>query len=326
MTNPHLSSLHTSNFTLQTSNFKLPPSSSLHTSNFKLQTSVFSVDVEDYYHVSAFESHIERSSWGTFESRVADSTRRLLDLLDEHQTTGTFFVLGWVAEHAPDLVREIAARGHEIGSHSYWHRLVYQLTPDQFRSDLRRSKAVLEDLIGAEVTSYRAPSFSITRRSLWALEILVEEGIRIDSSIFPTRHDRYGIPDADPDPHVVATASGDLIEFPPTVLRVGKVNVPVSGGGYFRLKPWTIYRRLVRRVLESVRPFMFYIHPWELDPEQPDVGVGSRMSRFRHYLNLDRTAGKLKSLLQEWTFGSLSGAAGAFVDSTRLGQLACTAV
>jgi len=269
---------------------------------------VFTIDVEDYYHVSAFETDIERSAWPGFESRVSDSTRRLLDLLDAHETKATFFVLGWVADHCPALVREIDRRGHEIGSHSYWHRLVYNLTPEQFRSDLRRSKVVLEDLIGKEVASFRAPSFSITRKSLWALEILVEEGIRIDSSIFPTHHDRYGIPDANPDPHVIHTASGDLLEFPPSVLKMGRVNLPVSGGGYFRLKPWPVYRRLVQRVLSAGRPFMFYIHPWEVDPEQPDIAIGSRVSRARHYLNLKHTEKKLVRLLGEWSFGTTSQA------------------
>ena len=267
---------------------------------------VFTVDVEDYFQVSGFESHIDRDSWPSFESRVERSTHRLLDLLDAHETRATFFVLGWVADQCSTLIREIAARGHEIGSHSYWHRLVYQLTPEQFRSDVRRSKCVLQDLIGKRVTAFRAPSFSITRRSLWALEILIEEGFSVDSSIFPVRHDRYGIPDANPRPHLIATPSGDIVEFPMTVTRVGRVTIPISGGGYFRLKPWPVYRQLASSVVDEGRPLMFYIHPWEVDPEQPDTGAGSRLSRWRHYLNLEHTASRLEKLLETWRWGTLA--------------------
>ena len=267
----------------------------------------FTVDVEDYYHVSAFETQVERSQWSHYESRVARSTQRILDLLDEHQTRATFFVLGWVAKHEPQLVKEIASRGHEIGSHSYWHRLIYRLTPEQFRADVCRSRDVLEDLIGKPVVMYRAPSFSITKESLWALEILVEEGFSADSSIFPTHHDRYGIPDAKRHIHTIDTPAGPLLEFPPSVFRVGRVNIPISGGGYFRAEPWPIYKRLARRcVKRTEHPLMFYIHPWEVDPEQPDIRAGSKLSRLRHYLNLDKTLDKLAQLLAEWPFGTMS--------------------
>jgi polysaccharide deacetylase family protein (PEP-CTERM system associated) len=226
----------------------------------------FTIDVEDYFQVTAFERHIGREAWAGFESRVALGTYRLLDLLARHNTLATFYVLGWVAERFPELVRDIQSAGHEIGSHSYWHRLVYELSPDEFRDDLVLSLRAIEDATGQTVTNYRAPSFSITRRSLWALDILAEHGIACDSSIFPIHHDRYGIPNARPHIHRFDTASGSLWEFPPSVSRVGRVNLPVSGGGYFRLYPLSFTVSCLRQINRAGRPFMFYIHPWELDP------------------------------------------------------------
>ena len=202
----------------------------------------FTVDVEDYYQVSAFEGGIDRSQWSVMESRVVPSTQRLLALLRRHNVTATFFVLGWVAEHFPELVREIHNDGHEVGSHSYWHRLIYQQTPAEFREDLRRSRDVLEEIIGVPVTAYRAPSFSITESSSWAFEILVEEGFESDSSVFPIVHDRYGIPGANPRIHAVDTPAGELIEFPPSVMKLWMLNLPVGGGGYFRLYPSLLTR------------------------------------------------------------------------------------
>lgn len=269
----------------------------------------FTVDVEDYYHVSAFERQIHRARWDDFDSRVGASTRRLLDLLDEHDVKGTFFILGWVADRFPELVDEIDRRGHEIGSHSYWHRLIYEQTPEEFREDLRRSREVLEGRLGRGVTLFRAPSFSITQKSLWALDILAEEGFAVDSSIFPVHHDRYGIPGAERRLHRLRTPGGrELWEFPPSVRRFGRLNLPVSGGGYFRLYPLEFTRRCLAQVNrgEGGRPFMFYIHPWEIDPKQPRLRVGSRSSRFRHYLNLNRTYSRLDRLLQSFEFGTLS--------------------
>ena len=266
----------------------------------------FTVDVEDYFQVTAFERHISRERWHEIECRVVGNTRRLLELLDQRNVKGTFFVLGWVAEHYPDLIREIHSHGHEIGSHSYWHRLVYELTPDLFRQDLRASKQVLEDLIGQPVTSYRAPSFSITRRSLWALEILVEEGFTVDSSIFPIRHDRYGIHDSRPWLHRIETPSGPIWEFPPSVVRVGRINLPVSGGGYFRLYPYALTAGCLRRInRHHGAPFMFYVHPWEIDPRQPRLRVGSYASRARHYVGLTRTHSRLDALLKTFPFGTM---------------------
>lgn len=264
------------------------------------------VDVEDYYQVTAFERQIARRHWENFDSRVEASTRRLLEILADSGVQGTFFVLGWVARRHPRLIHEIHAAGHELGSHSYWHRLVFELSPEEFRSDLRDSRAALEDTVGLPIRAYRAPSFSITRRSQWALEILADEGFEVDSSIFPIRHDRYGIPDANPYLHDISTPAGPLQEFPPSVVRFAGMNFPVSGGGYFRLYPlsWTI--RGLSSINRKGRPFMFYIHPWELDPQQPRVSAGSRWSRARHRINLASTGQKLEELLRRFSFGRMS--------------------
>ena len=268
----------------------------------------FTVDVEDYYHVSAFADQISNTNWDQYESRVERNTHRILDLLDRQNIRGTFFILGWVAEQYPELVREIDLRGHEIGTHSYWHRLVYDQTPDEFREDLVRSIEVLNSITGKPITLYRAPSFSITRRSQWALQILAEEGIQLDSSIFPIVHDRYGIPDAEPLPHRVQIPDSDLDigEFPPSVYRKWRVNWPISGGGYFRLYPYRWSLRLLQSVNEEQQaPFMFYIHPWEVDPEQPRIKAKLK-SRFRHYQNLKTTEHKLEKLLSDFRFGTLT--------------------
>lgn len=266
-----------------------------------------SVDVEDYFQVSGFERDVSRTDWDSFPSRVVANTQRLLDLLARHGARGTFFVLGWTAERYPQLVREIRRAGHELGSHSYWHRLIYELSPHEFREDLRRSRQVIEDAIGERVALHRAPSFSITKRSLWALEILAEEGFRVDSSVFPVYHDRYGIPGANPNIHSIETPAGALWEFPPSVVRMGPLHIPVSGGGYFRLYPLSLTARLLASVnSREMRPFVFYVHPWEVDPEQPRLRAGSRLSRLRHYLNLTATEGKLEGLLSRFALGPLS--------------------
>jgi polysaccharide deacetylase family protein (PEP-CTERM system associated) len=271
----------------------------------------FTVDVEDYFHVSGFERDISRASWPRFRSRVRESNRRILTLLGEYGVQATFYVLGWVARNHPEVVHDIVAEGHEVGTHSYWHRLVYEQTPRDFRKDLRDSRKLLEDLTGTRVRSYRAPSFSITSRSLWALEILAEEGIQIDSSIFPVRHDRYGIPNAPRKMHFLKTQSGRLLEFPSTVVRCG-INLPVSGGGYFRLLPVELTIRALQAVnLRERRPFMFYIHPWELDPEQPRLPHGSFLGRRRHYVNLHTTKAKLERLLTSFHFGTVTQVARA---------------
>lgn len=267
----------------------------------------FSVDVEDYFQVSAFEDQIDRSDWDSYPLRVENNTRRIVEILEEHQVRATFFVLGWVAEKMPRLIQEIHELGHEIASHSHWHRLIYRMTPERFREDLVRSQDVLQSLIGDKITSFRAPSFSITEKSKWALEILAEEGFTTDSSIFPIYHDRYGIPNAPTGIHQIQTKSGPLWEFPPSVVRIARINVPVSGGGYFRLYPnhWSLHWLESINSRES-KPFVFYIHPWEIDPGQPRLNAGSRVSRLRHYVNLSSTENKLHQLLQRFQFGTVS--------------------
>jgi polysaccharide deacetylase family protein (PEP-CTERM system associated) len=266
----------------------------------------FTVDVEDYYQVSAFERSIDRADWEKYDSRVEDNTRRLLDLLDLHGTKATFFVLGWIARRRPRLVREIHRRGHEVGSHGYWHRLIYEQSPEEFRGDLRLARDVLQDAVGGPILAYRAPSFSITKRSMWAYPILAEEGFAMDSSVFPIRHDRYGMPDARPEMHRIDTPSGTVWEFPMSIVRFLGMNLPVGGGGYFRLYPlrWTL-RWLSKINSVHRRSFVCYVHPWELDPGQPRLRAGSRLSRARHYLNLNATEKKLGALLKAFRFGRL---------------------
>ena len=260
------------------------------------------VDVEDYFQVSAFESHVPRGQWDRFESRVCRNTERLLDVFDEFGVNGTFFVLGWVAERHPALVRQIAARGHEIASHGYWHRLVYRTTPREFREDVRRAKAAIESACGMPVLGYRAPSFSITDRSIWALDILASEGFIYDASIYPIRHDRYGIPKA---PRHAYRVSGPLgiWELPGSTVRLGGQNLPIGGGGYFRLLPYGWTRRGIEHVnVREQKPVVFYLHPWEVDPEQPRLPA-TLLSRFRHYRNLKETEPRLRRLLSEFEFG-----------------------
>ena len=266
----------------------------------------FTVDVEDYFQVTGFEHHISRDSWETFDYRVVANTRRILALLAKKQVRGTFYILGWIAQKSPELVREIHAAGHEIGSHSYWHRLVYSLSPEEFRRDLVQSREAIFNACGQIVTAYRAPSFSITTKSLWALPILAEEGFTLDSSIFPTRHDRYGIPHAPQGIHEQRVGETVLREFPATVANWGGLQLPVGGGGYFRLYPWWFTHYLLRRVNREPRPFMFYVHPWEVDPAQPRFRFGSWGTRFRHYVNLAGTEQKLERLLDSFRFGTMT--------------------
>ena len=263
------------------------------------------VDVEDYFHVSVFDGILPRASWDTLESRVSANTARLLDIFDEHAVRGTFFVLGWVADRFPGLVRDIAAGGHELASHGYSHRIVYSQTPDEFREDVRRAKGTIENVSGQVVGGYRAPSFSITKNSLWALDVLVEEGYRYDASIFPIRHDRYGIPDAPRHRHVLTRPGGTLTEAPGSTVRVLGSNLPVAGGGYFRIFPyWWTRWGIARLNRTEAQPAIFYLHPWEIDPDQPRLHA-SRVSQFRHYRNLDKTEPRLKRLLADFRFGML---------------------
>jgi polysaccharide deacetylase family protein (PEP-CTERM system associated) len=265
------------------------------------------VDVEDYYHVAGFEGIVDRSRWGNFESRIEASTGKVLDVLERAGVRATFFVLGWVAEHYPGVVRTIHGAGHEVGCHSYWHRLIYSQTAADFRDDLRRGRDVLEDITGTPVTAYRAPTFSITRRSLWALDVLIEEDFTVDSSIFPTHHDRYGLAGAPLAPHRLACPAGTLVEFPMPVHAGLGYPLPVGGGGYFRLYPYALTRHLLRGINAAGRPFAAYLHPWELDPGQPRLRPG-RLRAFRHYVNLHRTESRLRRLLDDFRLGTLSDA------------------
>jgi polysaccharide deacetylase family protein (PEP-CTERM system associated) len=262
----------------------------------------FTIDVEDYFQVSAFDQVIDRRQWANYPSHVVANTYRLLDILLRHGVNATFFVLGWVADRHGQLVRDIAAAGHEVGCHSYWHRLVYEMSPLGFREDAAHSKSAIEDALGTSIECFRAPSFSITRSSAWAVEILAELGYKVDSSIFPVRHDRYGVPHAPREIYEIETPAGVLTEFPPSVTRIGRLSLPIGGGGYFRLYPWRLTRHALGRQIRAGRPFMFYVHPWEIDPDQPVVPIRSRTARFRHYVNLATTEHKLHQLLTTFSF------------------------
>lgn len=267
------------------------------------------VDVEDYFQVNAFAKIVRQDCWNTFPLRVADNTRRTLDLFDEFNVKATFFILGWVAERLPNLVQDIQRRGHEIACHGYGHQLVYDIGPEAFRQDIRRSKQILEDQCGQQVHGYRAPSYSITKSSLWALDILVEEGFTYDSSIFPVYHDTYGVPDAPRFPHLITRRSGTIREFPLTTLPLyigsKEYRLPIAGGGYLRLLPTELIRWGITRINRAEnQPAVLYFHPWEIDPDQPRIKAGIK-SRFRHYLNLDKTEGKLRHLMKNIAFTSM---------------------
>ena len=258
-------------------------------------------DIEEHFQVNAFDSAERRRGWMQAESRIERSTDKLLEILARHRYRATFFVLGWIAERHARLVERIAAAGHEIASHGYGHELISKLTPDAFREDVRKAKKILEDVIGAPVTGYRAPSFTIMPKTRWALEVLVEEGHAWDSSVVPVIHDVYGWPGANPHPHRLETASGPLWELPPATAGLPGARIAVGGGGHFRLYPYPLVRALLRRIEARGEPFVFYLHPWELDPDQPRM-EGSRLSHFRHYRNLDRVEGRLERLFDDFRF------------------------
>lgn len=316
---------------------------------------VLTIDLEDYYMVSAFESVVKRENWQYYESRIECNTHRILDILSaasphlpklrdpismpftlepEPGVKATFFCLGWVAERHPQLIKEIDRRGHEIACHSYDHKLVYNMTPKQFREDIRTSKRTLEDILGKKVIGYRAPSYSITEKSLWALKILAEEGYQYDSSIFPIHHDRYGIPTAPRFPFLINLEGGinikfnmstefnsqmvnnlreadAIVEFPMSTGDYFGINTPISGGGYMRLLPYSVMKAGLRRINKTEnRPFVFYIHPWEIDPDQPRFPNIPFSTRFRHYINLDKTIKKIKMLLLDFKFSSMKDSLG----------------
>ena len=267
--------------------------------------SILSVDVEDYFHVEAFADCVPRHTWEMYPLRVEYNTRQLLDLFDQYETKATFFVLGWVAERLPALLREIHNRGHELGCHSYWHRCVYQLNPEEFRDDTRRALDVIQQATGVRTVGYRAPSWSITQQSLWALDILADEGFEYDSSIYPIHHDIYGIPGAGASPYVHALADGrSLQEFPPATVRLLGATLPAAGGGYLRILPFIYTKWAVQHIAEDGSNLLVvYLHPWEIDPSQPRIRSKFR-SRFRHYTNLARMRGRLIQLLSTCSFQS----------------------
>jgi len=264
------------------------------------------VDVEDYFHVEAFAATIARETWETRPRRVARNTNHILDILQQEQTKATFFTLGWVAQRHPELVRRIVDEGHELASHGSEHYRADRQSPEAFRLDVRHSKALLEGTAGVEVKGYRAPTFSAGRRAPWVHEILADEGFRYSSSVYPVAHDLYGEPHA---PRRPFRPHPGLIEVPMTTLRALGRNWPGSGGGYFRLLPYPMTRWVLRRAQSELHiPCVFYIHPWEIDPEQPRQMDAPRLSRFRHYLNLDRTEGRLRRLLNDFAWTRMDSA------------------
>jgi polysaccharide deacetylase family protein (PEP-CTERM system associated) len=269
-------------------------------------TNALTVDVEDYFHVQAFAGIVGRSDWERYPIRVERNTYRLLELFAHKGIRATFFVLGWVAMRCPGLVVQISKAGHHVACHGFSHQAIYTGSQADFRADLRKAKQVIEDVLGTGIRSYRAPSYSITSKTLWALEVLGEEGFENDSSIFPVVHDNYGIPGAPRFPYVNVLRCGRrLREFPPTTLRMCGVNVPVAGGGYLRLLPYWLTAWAIRRVNQIERqPAMVYIHPWELDPDQPRLSA-SWLSRFRHYQNLDSTETKCLKLLDDFSWAPM---------------------
>lgn len=280
-----------------------------------------SIDVEDYFHVSAFEGVSPPTAWDGREMRVEENTDKILSLLDVHSVKATFFVLGWVAERCPGLIDRIVAEGHELASHGYGHQRLCNQSRQDFKTDVRRSKQLLEDISGHQVIGYRAPSYSLSRDTFWAFDELCDAGYRYDSSIFPVRHDFYGVCDW-PRFSMIATKdsagqwqAGDglqkdspaILEVPVSTFRLAKRNVPIAGGGYFRLYPYALTRWALQRINQAEQqPFVFYLHPWEIDPGQPRISGAGLKSRVRHYLNLEKTEERFKQLLRDFKFTKIS--------------------
>lgn len=264
---------------------------------------IFSIDVEDYYHVSNFDAIAPRESWGDWEQRVENNTNRMLDLLEQKKVKSFCYILGWVAERYPDLVRRISQSGHIVGSHTYWHRLVYQQGQTSLAMDLSMANDVLSKLSGQHIRHFRAPSFSIKKDTGWAVGLLRRHGFEHDSSVVPIRHDRYGIPDAPLDSYTLSCGEHSIAEHPVSVLPKGPLRIPIGGGGYFRIFPWWFTRWGLKQIERSGRTIHFYIHPWEIDPGQPRAqGLGA-LSQFRHYRNLNRCYDRLGRLFDTFAFG-----------------------
>jgi polysaccharide deacetylase family protein (PEP-CTERM system associated) len=264
-------------------------------------TNALTIDFEDWYQ----GLEIPYAEWDAFEDRIEAVGRKLLQILDEEKTRATFFILGYVAEKHPELVREIEAAGHEIGTHGFSHTLIYTQTPEVFRAEMKRAVGFLEDLTGEKVVGHRAPFFSITKDSLWALDVLGELGIRYDSSIFPVVNYRYGIADAPRFPYEIERNGHKFTEFPVSTLKIGNVTVPVAGGAYFRIYPYQLTKQFLKAVNRQNHPFTFYLHPWELDPEHPRVKVPRRIAELTHYFNLGATERRFRKLLRDFRFAPM---------------------
>ncbi len=262
------------------------------------------IDVEEFFQVHALSRVVSMDTWDAYPSSVEESAELILNLLEARGVKATFFCLGWIAERHPGLIRRIHRAGHEIASHGYAHTVIYDQEPAVFRADTSKAKSILEDITGEAVLGYRAPTYSITRRTLWALDILEELGYRYDSSIFPIRHDNYGIPSAPRFPHRLSPRR--LVEFPISTVRFGSVNLPIAGGGYFRLLPYPVTRQGLRRIAGQGHPFIFYVHPWEFNPGIPRVASLSALSRFRTYVGLSRTQARFQRLLADFPFTTAS--------------------
>lgn len=261
-------------------------------------------DVEDYFQVSAFDGIVPRDHWTDVECRIPRNIDKVLQLFADSDTKATFFTLGWVAEHHPEVIRRIVDEGHELASHGMCHLRVWSQTPDEFRQDASRARALLEDTGGVSVIGYRAASWSIDRRTPWAHEILADLGYRYSSSVYPIKHDHYGMPDAPRRPYEIDGT--EIMEVPPSTARFASRNIPVSGGGYFRLFPLKLSKRFINKHQETEPyPYVFYFHPWELDPEQPRFNDASLKARFRHYLNLDKFERRLSDLLRTYQWGRM---------------------
>ena len=266
---------------------------------------VLSFDVEEHFQVAAFWSVERRREWDQLTSRVERNTRKIADLLSEHSTKATFFVLGWVAERHPDLVKDLAQQGHEVASHGYGHELVSTQTPPQFREDVRRSKQILEDLIGKPVVGYRAPSFSITSQTEWAISVLIEEGYRYDSSIYDRFRSTQGRSVTRAGTYQIQTEAGTIWEVSPSTMNACGLQLPVAGGGYFRLLPYATSKMFLKNLEKQGSQLVMYLHPWELDPEQPRMD-GPVLSKVRHYLNLGKTEQRLRWLLKDFSFAPIN--------------------
>jgi polysaccharide deacetylase family protein (PEP-CTERM system associated) len=260
-------------------------------------------DIEDYYQVEAFKDFITFEEWSRYPSRVVENTRKITAILDEQNVKATFFILGWIAERFPDMVKQLADNGHEIATHGYSHQMVYTQTKAAFEEDLVKSIEVLENISGKKIIGYRAPTYSIIEESFWAFDILIRHNLLYDSSIFPIMHDRYGVPDGERFPHRIERGNGQsIIEFPLSTLRFWKWNFPIAGGGYLRLFPYWFLKKSLQWINKQEKSSIIYLHPWELDPEQPRIPNIPSITRFRHYINLRSTATKLRNLIRDFEF------------------------